>query len=393
MGYEWKKTKYEGIRYREHPTRQHGVRKDRYYVLRQRVNGRRVEEALGWESQGFNLQKVREIQSALLLAAKTGSGPRTLAEMRAADEQARKREEENKEIERNKSISISDYWDTYLAFAKTKKGESSWEKEESHYRNWISQVLGDVPIRELYRLEHWDKLMAVLVDANLAPRTRQYVAFTLRQCVVHAYKRGMVDAPPPQLKDVGAVLKPNSNQRTRVISTEEFKQILNNLREKDEYAYRMTVFAAITCCRASQAYDLEWGDIDFSERTALVKEKDHTKRKIYLGDKVMDMLRDMDRVGDYVFVNESGDKYKQAPKSFANVVKKLGLNKGRRRLNKIVFHSLRHTGATRLGKLIPLRDLMDVIGWKTATIAMRYQKTEKEIQDKATIELEKMVLS
>jgi len=392
MGYDWKKTKYEGIRYREHPTRQNGVRKDRYYVIRHRVNKQRFEEAVGWESQGFSLQKVREIQSALLLAVKTGSGPRTLAEMRAADEQSRRNDQERREVERKKSMSVSDYWPSYIAFAKTKKGKSSWEKEESHYRNWIAQVLGDVPIKELYKLEYWDKLMAVLLDAGLMPRTRQYIACTLRQCTVHAYKRGKIDAPPPQLKDVGAVLKPNSNQRTRVISSEEFKLILDNLLEKDEYAYRLTVFAAITCCRASQAFNLEWNDIDFFERTALVKEKDNTTRKIYLGDKLVDMLRDMEKVGDYVFVNESGAQYKQAPKSFGAVVKKLGLNQGRRHLNKIVFHTLRHTGATKLGKEIPLRDLMDVIGWKTAAMAMRYQKSEKEIQNKASLVLENMVL-
>jgi len=44
-----------GIRYREHPTRKHGVpkRPDRYYVIRLAVDGLMRQEALGWESGGL----------------------------------------------------------------------------------------------------------------------------------------------------------------------------------------------------------------------------------------------------------------------------------------------------------------------------------------------------
>ena len=51
MGYKWITAK-EGIRYREHPTRKHGVRFDRYYTIRYRKpNGERFEEMLGWASK------------------------------------------------------------------------------------------------------------------------------------------------------------------------------------------------------------------------------------------------------------------------------------------------------------------------------------------------------
>ena len=43
-----------GIRYREHPTREHGAprRPDRYYVTRITVEGVMRQEALGRESEG-----------------------------------------------------------------------------------------------------------------------------------------------------------------------------------------------------------------------------------------------------------------------------------------------------------------------------------------------------
>ncbi len=52
MGTEWKSTKFTGVRYREHPTRKHGIQKDKYYAVRYQKNGKRKEEGLGWASQG-----------------------------------------------------------------------------------------------------------------------------------------------------------------------------------------------------------------------------------------------------------------------------------------------------------------------------------------------------
>ena len=40
MAYQWIKTSYPGIRYREHPTRKHGVQKDRYFAIRYKLGGR-----------------------------------------------------------------------------------------------------------------------------------------------------------------------------------------------------------------------------------------------------------------------------------------------------------------------------------------------------------------
>jgi len=53
-------------------------------------------------------------------------------------------------------------------------------------------------------------------------------------------------------------------------------------------------------------------------------------------------------------------------------VDKLELNKARTPRDRIVFHSIRHTVATQLAKSLNLKDLMEVLGWRTVTMAMRY---------------------
>lgn len=41
-----------GVRYREHGTRRHGKKPDRYWCVQYRRNGQTINEAIGWWSQG-----------------------------------------------------------------------------------------------------------------------------------------------------------------------------------------------------------------------------------------------------------------------------------------------------------------------------------------------------
>ncbi len=60
MAVKWHKTSYPGVRYREHSTRKNGVRKDRYFSIYYRLNGKNKEEGLGWSSQGWSVAKSAE---------------------------------------------------------------------------------------------------------------------------------------------------------------------------------------------------------------------------------------------------------------------------------------------------------------------------------------------
>jgi len=64
--------------------------------------------------------------------------------------------------------------------------------------------------------------------------------------------------------------------------------------------------------------------------------------------------------------------YLQSPSAFATAVDNLKLNEGRNKRDRIVFHSIRHSVATRLARRLGTRDLMDVMEWRTVQMAMRY---------------------
>jgi integrase len=277
---------------------------------------------------------------------------------------------------------LREYWPEYLKAAKLKKKTKSWQTEDGYFKNWIDELLGHIPMREI-GLAQWDLLMNAMTDAGLSPRTRQYVALTLRQALDHAFMRKIIPEAPPRAKHVGATLKPDSNRRTRTLTVQELHAILEALNERDQAAYRVTLFCALTCARFGEAAGLEWKDVDLVLGSATFRDtKNGTDRIIPLSQTLVDFLRglkkekdeDSERKHGLVFPNGDGGIYRQTPQPFRKVVESLGLNEGRDKRDRVVFHSLRHTGATRLGQAnTPLRDMMDLAGWKTPSMALRYQ--------------------
>ena len=60
----WKPTKFRGVRYREHPTRKHGIMPDRYFVIRYQ----RKESGLKKNLAGLREGKWTAEKAAKLLA-------------------------------------------------------------------------------------------------------------------------------------------------------------------------------------------------------------------------------------------------------------------------------------------------------------------------------------
>lgn len=384
------KTVAKGVRVRVSKTKKHGVGFDRQYFIRYRVNGEQKEEPLGWASEGWNLERAITERGRLKDAHRIGQGPATLEEKRT---QAKAEAERQKQLDAAQAVTLHDYFfNDYLPTAKQRKKPESWGREVSLFENWIDPLLGHIKIQEI-GITQWDFLLSAMVDGGLSARTRQYACLTLRLVLEHAFARRMVSDMPPRAKLIGATLKPDSNRRTRTVSNQELQAILEALAKRDQHAYRLTLFCALSCCRFSEAANLEWKDVDLGMGKALFRNtKNGTSREIPLSDTLVDLLRGMGPGQGRVFLSSQGKPFTQAPKSFRDVVEELGLNQDRDKLDRIVFHSLRHSGATRLGQSgVPLRDMMDLAGWKTPAMALRYQHSGDAGRRRAMSALEGMM--
>src|SRR5262245_20881745 len=139
-----------GIRYRKHKSRKHGVRLDRYFTLRFSVNGKQVEEALGWASKGWTVELAQEELSRLHRAKRTGEGPLTLREAVEANRRAQRQRSQEEAAEARRQKTVRDLWDRYSkeVVAIENRPRTAAEKTRMWERR-IKPAIGKLKINEV----------------------------------------------------------------------------------------------------------------------------------------------------------------------------------------------------------------------------------------------------
>ena len=361
------------------------MQRDKYFSIRYKLQGRDREEGLGWASEGMTAQGAFLKLSEIRQNQKTGQGPCTLAEMRREADLAREREEAERQAEARRQISLERFWDEdYFLALKNRIKPNSWEKEEAHFRLWLKPRLGGLPLREISDAD-LERLQLQMRDAGLSPRSEEYILGTFRRIWKHAAKRRIVN---PLENPVSKLNLPHvSNSRLRALLPDELRSILTELETTDLDAHDVTVFAAFTGCRASEAFELKWEHVDLVREAALFPEtKNREAREVYLVPEIVQVLlrRGPGATGEYVFTKSDGTRYTAAPSAFRSAVIHLGLNEGRPPRERISFHSLRHTSATFAARRgVPVKDLQEIFGWKTPSMVFRYAKGSEDVQRRA----------
>ena len=112
---QWYKAEYQGVRYRKHKERKHGIKFDRYFAIRYQRDGKRKEEGIGWASEGWTLEKVALLLAELKQAHKTGKGPVRLSDKREIAEKKKQIDKAQEEQKTREGITFSQYFtDTYF---------------------------------------------------------------------------------------------------------------------------------------------------------------------------------------------------------------------------------------------------------------------------------------
>lgn len=374
----WKQTGTPGVRYREHPTRKHGVRRDRYFAIYFKVDGKRREQGLGWASEDWTLDKAQKELAKLKEAARTGEGPVTLKERRSIAEKARRKAE-------RQDVTLAAFWNEHYApaAAQTKKPET-WRTEEHHFRIWLAPRYGSLPLREI-EARDLDALRNAMRQAGRSPRTVQHVLATFRAVWKMAREWGVVqgDSPSKAVK-VGRI----DNARVRFLSPEELSDLLEEVKKRDPNAWELVLAAANTGARLGELASLTWGNVNLTAREiALIHTKTGKPRTVPMTPDMADMLRQKEQggPGDLVFLNSLSRPWKLQPTAFRKAVAALGLNTGRKdRKELIVFHSLRHTAASLMLKAgVDLRTIQSLFGWSTLQMLQRYTHAGNEAKSRA----------
>jgi len=240
------KTAGPGIRYREHPTRKHGIKPDRYYAIHYRIDGKRVEEAMGWLSDGWTQEKCETIRNDLKISAKN-SGPKTLKARRAILEAAEKRSPSVVDL-------FEEYWMRELQHTPSGK-ERRRLVEKDALPAWGKRKAVDITRRDA----------VILIDdvRERAPVTANRLQGVLVRMFNFAAERGILENSP-----LAGMRKKPEQTRQRVLDDGEIKLLwaaldLDNMTmdifRVSKLALKMIL---LTGQRPGEVCGMTWDEID-----------------------------------------------------------------------------------------------------------------------------------
>jgi len=145
--------------------------------------------------------------------------------------------------------------------------------------------------------------------------------------------------------------------------------------------------------RAGEIFNLTYKDIDLENRIIYIRNpKNGEDRAIYITNDVYDILKERQGNPDeLIFKDKNGNKIERVSRTFFRIIDELGLNNGKDRKNKAVFHTLRHTFASWLAvNGTPIFTIKELLGHKNSTMTERYSHLLPGIKQNAVSRLEKM---
>ncbi|MFV0348964.1 MAG: hypothetical protein ACK5JO_10290, partial [Halodesulfovibrio sp.] len=216
----------KGLRYREHPTRIHNRKPDRYFIARLCRSGMIITEAIGWASEGWNIEKCTDLVNALRTNYRQGTGPVTIAGMREEYQRQQEEAARQRAMDEARAITFADFFRS-IYLPKAQKTKRSWRDDEIRAEKRIIPEMGGIPLESITP-EIVESFKDGLHEDGLADATvLQYIAVIRR--VFNVASMTSVDSVPLFRGEspVRGVSKPRpENERSRFLTRDEARQLL-----------------------------------------------------------------------------------------------------------------------------------------------------------------------
>lgn len=376
--------------------RDYGAQKS--YKLQGSYRGQRMWDVLGV----MDLAEVRKIQAELAWNRKQGVHPLTWAEMRGEAKEKAVAEKIQAETERKETIrkeirkrtnTVARLWeDSFFPHRLTlRRSAKETRTMAGRWENHTKAHFGSIPLEELARKDFEAFVAAKRAEGGLSDTTIFKCLIDLRQAWSWALEEGLVGKAFPGkaiIREVGSEI---DNEKKCYLEPEEARLLMQTVYERrlrsrvDHDVYCYTLLGLGLGLRAGDICKLTRQAI---ERHIIERTKNKRSRFVHFNfTPVQAMLTE--RLALYppadatqpLFMHKSSDGQMkprtEPPRKFYDVIQELGFNEIDRRrghpLERIDFHSLRHTFAT----LAAMRGvdhvtLMRLMGHKTPAMTLRY---------------------
>ena len=270
-----------------------------------------------------------------------------------------------------KKILFEDFSQQYLAYSKTNKAESTYQRRDKVSVGHLitafqGRYLFDIPARmiEKYKAKRLGKVAPATVNRELS-------------CLKHMYTKanewGYLKINP--VKSVKLLKEPPG--RLRYLRPDEVKKLLDACRG---YLRSIVITALNTGMRKGEILALCWNDVDLENRKVTVKKtKSNEIRVIPINQTLYHELSNLSHGsdGEYIFSNGNGHRFGDIKKGFSLALK-------RAEIEDFHFHDLRHTfGSHLVMQGIDLKTVQQVMGHKEIKTTMRYSHLSPEYVQEA----------
>ena len=282
---QWKKTDYPGVRFREHSTRKHGVKYDRYFVITYKYNKKTKTEALGWASQGVTAKGCYDLLSELKRNRMAGEGAQTLKEKRQFAQNERVKIEALGSVER--------LFMGYCAHLRAEKKASAYEVERALLKSIRTspavEVLGaDKSAFEVSSSDIQSYLKSIHLRApSMAAHMRAYLYAAFQWGIAREYdyvrsdydlKFGIAINPVAAVPRHANAFKVGD----RVLNESELRLIWGKMRKYSQSTTELAIklILAVGGQRVREVVEAKCSEFNVSERLWVIpKERSKNKRE------------------------------------------------------------------------------------------------------------------
>jgi integrase len=275
-------------------------------------------------------------------------------------------------IYEDKKITLAQFAEEYLAYAKTNKAPMSVRRDlislvplTSAFPGYLSEIT--TKAIEDYKARRLETVKPATVNKELA---------LLKHMFTKAGEWSYVKQNPA--KPVKLLKEPPG--RLRYLTPAEFTRLLGACAP---HLKPIVLMAVHTGMRRREILSLRWGDVDVHKRTImLAKTKNNERRMSPINAQLAEALRTVPRhvESPYVFCDRNGQPYDRIDNGFRRACKRAGIVDFR-------FHDLRHTFASHLiMRGANLRSVQELLGHKTGKMTVRYTRlSTPHLQETVTL--------
>lgn len=408
---KWIKSKYPGIRYREHEERTTGVGRSkrplRYYTLTYWWQGRTVSEALGWEGETIRGEdEAYDIYRELRRNQDSKIPPFTLKERNEQRLQAIQIEHQKEQVEKEKNTPFDEIiTKQYLPFIQAnRRNQKAVLTEMGIYKLWIKPVIGHLPLPKIAQLPHIEAIKAKMKEAGKSPRTIRYALDIIRQVFNFADEKKIYQGKNPAAGR--KVKRPHEdNRRNRSLSETESEALLKALLKHSQDVHDMCLLSLQAGLRFGEIAALRWADVDIPAGQGHLKDtKSNKNRPFFLTGpvkamfarrklKIKAMFARRKLKGpspdQLVFPDKNGNEQEKISKTFRRVVDELFNHGVEDRRDRVVFHTLRRTFATwLLNQGTSIYHIQKLLGHADITTTTRYLDADNNSLKQAVLKLQ-----